>query len=87
MKPSEIGQKAIEKLKQDGWCQCRVEASDGRHCLIGTIGFATTGEPSDGYDLSRDTELSNWNDTPGRTIHEVIAVLEQAVAELMKEGF
>jgi hypothetical protein len=75
-------------IREHGWCQGEFHSSDGRVCLAGAI--ETTGFGGKTYrevleKINRTTDpdyphgyscISDWNDVPGRTVEEVLAILE-----------
>lgn len=81
---------AAEALRRDGWCQGYLHDPYGGHCLLGAIDIArrrvVIADP--GLLLRMMERLSahlppgdrimRWNDAPGRTVEEVISVLERA---------
>ncbi len=73
--------KTRENLVRYGWCQGEYVNSDGRHCLLGAT-------PTWGFSFVRDALVEMvgsdfrpavWNDMPGRTEEEVLALLDQAI--------
>lgn len=76
-------------IREHGWCQGEFHSPDGKACLAGAIeitGFGgktyrevlekinKTPHPNNcphGYSC-----ISDWNDVPGRTVEEVLALLE-----------
>ena len=85
MKPSEIGEAAIAKLKRDGWCQYNLGSDGSPCCLAGAMDYAAPAKPRLGY-IGFGRGITSWNDAPGRTAKQVIAVLQQAVDELKVVG-
>jgi hypothetical protein len=79
--------KAAQYIREHGWCQHRMEDTDGRVCLVGAI-KRTLGMSLDslvfGIEFNKmdtfigDKDLGGWNDNPSRTKEEVIAALEGA---------
>lgn len=41
----ELFDKAVEVLEQRGWCQGKLEATDGRVCAVGALRAAAWGDP------------------------------------------
>lgn len=98
MKTHELLSKAAVVLGERGWCQHALEDDDGRVCLVGAISYAHNGTSyltTDGtkgmhwgaavgvlMDRLGTATLGRWNDTPGRTKEEVIALLKNSAAEL-----
>lgn len=72
---------AAEYLRDHGWCQDRSVDQDGRACLFGSV-FAVAGKTANPLYFEAGTKLMArggsmyWNDLPGRTKEEVIAMLE-----------
>jgi hypothetical protein len=76
---------AADYIREHGWCQHQWENASGSVCLKGAASKATD------CDLLRHTPLiyalretigipeglSDWNDTPGRTKEEVLAVFDK----------
>lgn len=74
----EVRQLLIDK----GWCQHFSENDLGQYCLMGALSIV--GDPNDEayiylYPLT-NYGVSRWNDAPGRTFEEVIALLDKAIA-------
>ena len=90
---SAVYRRAAEVLTERGWCQDDTEDESGRLCAIGAIRVAD-GSPADGGDdQDRDDELlrplhhhvgliSAWNDTPGRTVAEVVDALVSVAIQI-----
>jgi hypothetical protein len=88
---------AMNLLAEDGWCQDKLHDQWGRHCAMGALAKATRadGELSMTerphylgafYRLKRVVDDENgsvaiWNDTPGRTIEDVLLAFKQAIGE------
>jgi hypothetical protein len=82
---------AADLLEEKGWTQKVAEDSQGRHCLVGALDYAARDLP--GAVKTFDDALEavqqrlpggwvvNWNDTPGRTAEQVIALLRRVAAE------
>ncbi len=85
----------VERLKTVGWLSCGRESdADGPRCAILTVvkstgGFANNFTARNAmydrlkaklhvYDI---VDIFRWNDAPGRTAEEVIAVFEQIAQE------
>lgn len=84
--------KMIKVLEEHGWCQGRF--SDGKGvCLQGALNVATKGIPAKGFtkldmaiwlsiqEKSGISNLTDFNDTGGRTKEEVINMLRELVAK------
>lgn len=72
---------AAEYLRDHGWCQDIWRSEDGRVCLFGSVYTVSDCLMNDGYKvatqkLARRGASFAWNDVPGRTKEEVIAMLE-----------
>lgn len=83
---------AAERIERDGWCQGK--PTDGtRCCAVRAIVMA--GESSFGTSLAIEAVrdfigcntygVIHWNDTPGRTVDEVLAALRSA-ADAVERG-
>jgi len=88
----QILESAREKIA-GGWCQGYF-MKEGKYCAVGAINRSGYGvsnvEGCDPYSLLRKaialpmfTRITLWNDTPGRTQAEVVAVFDKAI-ELAK---
>lgn len=77
---------ARELLVRDGWCQGEYRAGNGRLCLVGAV-FSATPYPASA--LGRLEAIQSgalgWNDAPGRTVDEVLALLDRAIGEAERE--
>lgn len=75
-----------ERLVTQGWTQGAMQNAIGQVCLVGAgsclssnawlatrVALYRAMEPDRG-------ELSQWNDAPGRTFAEVLALLDKAIA-------
>lgn len=83
---------AADLLEEKGWCQEVSEDAQGRHCIGGAL-VAVAGKRSGGSPVVFHAALyvlakrvpgytpSGWNDVPGRTAEEVIALLRRVAAE------
>lgn len=76
---------AANVLRKHGWCQNQFISSKGERCLTGALhvimsGLATTRSECDVVyeDLQArcDGNIAAWNDVSGRTIEEVLELLE-----------
>lgn len=67
---------AVDLLETVGWCQGEYVSPDGKCCLLGALD--TLNAPNAAYEPieARIGEIWIWNDTPGRTKEEVIALLK-----------
>ena len=82
-----------EILLRDGWCQRSVQTR-GKHCFVGAINVAMTGNAWD-HSIGEEGQqvanvlrksvgigsLSCWNDQRDRTFDEVIAAIDKAILE------
>lgn len=79
---------AAQYIRDHGWCQHVTRDRQGRVCLSGAL-YRNAEEPDYTnaayavYALIKEN-LAEWNDTPGRTEQEVIAVLEKAAEALIQ---
>jgi hypothetical protein len=91
MNPRDVFQRAAEILRERGWCQGQYVCDDGSCCLLGAV--LTAEDPDapvdrpwprwmqDYWDAAVPRGLpATWNDEPGRTADEVIALLERLAA-------
>lgn len=89
MSVPETLRKAAALIQKRGWCQRVREDEDGCLCVLGAIAVAAHGyaEETVDEDLSEPVRallpdpaerIWHWNDAPGRTAGEVIALLEKA---------
>ncbi len=78
---------AAELLRAEGWCQGSYGQAGGPRCMDGAI-LSVTAYPGPYdralsvmrpvLDITATTPLAIWNDTPGRTLDEVLDALERA---------
>lgn len=76
-------------IREHGWCQKQLYDDYGSMCLLGALRFTIYGSVAltgprvitalAALDLMAP---SIWNDTPGRTVEEVILLLEQTATNL-----
>lgn len=83
---------AAELLERDGWCQGHFKNKVGQRCLRGALIAATANdgyintkrlvEATEAIEAAHDGRFygATWNDRPGRTADEVIALLREAAA-------
>lgn len=72
-----------DPLEERGWCQGVTRDFQGRFCLGGAIGWVLDVTTGQRWKLARQEvqlrigtlSVASWNDTPGRTVEEVLAVL------------
>lgn len=92
----ELCERAAWWLEVKGWCQGAYSTSDGAHCVIGAIWAVSNAmgvRPAVWWDalheLARrtgtDEPLFMWNDKPGRTVEEVLALLRDKLPVPVKE--
>ncbi len=83
-------------LQERGWCPDGAFGEGGTVCIAAAIG-ETCGRAGCGRALSvmsrtigvelySDIAIGRWNDTPGRTIEEVLNAFDRAIALAMEEG-
>lgn len=80
---------AADRIEQHGWCQDTAMDYRGRMCVLGALSFAVDFSQAEYAaavgKILRQTdafEIAGWNDAPGRTKDEVVAMLrEAAIAE------
>lgn len=93
MTPTELIHEAADVIRERGWVQHRIRDEKGRVCAVGAIDTVAaplwptgTGVRRAALRLLRLTadssgrvySLTSWNDRPGRTKEEVLALFEQA---------
>jgi len=78
----DVLERAAQILEHSGWCQQYSHRSSGESCLYGAILDAAPGSAMDAvYEVRERIGVMNtvglfdWNDAPGRTLSEVLAVL------------
>jgi len=95
MTPYEIVMKSIQTLQERGWCQGGLDNDRGQVCLMGAV-VKTVQNTKAYHDIWDDfwMDFNNWviakcgvnpvfwNDKPGRTKEEVIALLREYAAEI-----
>lgn len=75
--------RAADLLRRDGWCQGMSHHPDGRWCLVGVLSLEAW-EPNrvkTKLGILPLGSVSDWNDAPGRTLPEVLAVLDELAGE------
>lgn len=84
MKTSEVLRAAKKRLVERGWCQGTFEDGEGRCCSIGAINRASPPCGQWPALLSFGDVVGGsvfvWNDAPGRTLEEVLAAFDKAIA-------
>ena len=80
-------------IERDGWCQRQYRDENGCRCLAGAIDAVAGEDPEFHWESTEDAvtvrarhavadvvgkNWSSWNDEPGRTKAEVVAVLRAA---------
>ena len=87
MLASEAIREARNVLMQDGWCQGQSENDRGEKCMSGAlakvflrdhVSRAATTAATDCVRAATIPQFPLWNDTPGRTIHEVLDAFDRA---------
>ena len=86
MTPQQVLMAAADYIEQHGWC-VRSYRKGQRVCAVGAINAVTTGNPSQGIELSYEAEMllyryvaipvSRWNDAQPDAA-TVVAALRQA---------
>lgn len=73
--------RVADKLRTHGWCQGSLSDAGGRRCLLGAI-WSVDDDTCKAEDELRSRaglgdfdSLAGWNDAPGRTVEEVLALL------------
>jgi hypothetical protein len=94
MTAAEILRSAKELLIRDGWCQKLLVSPDGEHCIVGALGNSVHKHMHRAYQCleisiwghcdNYRNSLTSWNDTPGRTVDEVLAKFDEAIALAVK---
>lgn len=85
---SEFLRRAADVLEEDGWCQGRGTDGQGRHCAVGAMCSVAVdhGQATSVHLLPLrarlEGPLSDWNDEPGRTKEEVLALFRNTADEL-----
>ena len=73
---ADIAHKAADYIEKHGWTQGEYEREDGAVCLAGAISRVALGaRVHDLDDLVPDSCVIQWQDRPGRTKDEVLALL------------
>lgn len=76
--------RAIEVLRERGWCQGTLEDPKGHVCAMGAVNIACDYDIDLVYPTLRATEktlggtdhVADWNDLEGNTVENVIQLLE-----------
>jgi hypothetical protein len=82
-----MSKKIIQDVKDillaEGWCQGELENANGEHCLLGACDKAFMPVPIRQaiFDKLGGCSIINWNDTPGRTLEEVVALLDEVASD------
>ncbi len=89
MTAAEVARRAADLLERDGWCQGRFSTFARRRCLSGALMAADRWGSPAVQQVQKQVLVhtgtwcpSQWNDAPGRTADEVIALLRQVADEL-----
>lgn len=73
-------------LLRDGWCQGQFKNQRGEHCLIGALSGGMDGIAYKTLtELSGIRRIARWNDSDGRTVDEVLELLDTVIAEQEKD--
>jgi hypothetical protein len=92
MKLSEILRAGKQRIETNGWCQGDELAIRGKEpgpCCAATAPpfWINLNDVMNALDvlkrtigLDDSTQLANWNDAPGRTVEEVLAAYDKAIA-------
>lgn len=70
-------------LLRTGWTQYAILDPSGRVCLSGAMYIASPLHCSKAMTVLASmvgSPIANWNDAPGRTLNQVLQVLDQAIA-------
>lgn len=79
LKPSIIQEELLETAKvieRDGWCQGLLWDDKDKVCLIGALMRARVSADTLDAVGKKVGTLAKWNDCPGRTMDEVISMLQ-----------
>ena len=82
MTDNEICKTVAKYIREHGWCQGEYHATDGRVCLVGALDSCFSNDYTNGEyravqrKLGVAGPLSEWNDQEGRTVEEVLTILE-----------
>ena len=73
--------KVADVIRERGWCQGQMFNRAGNVCIIGAINVAWDTDLISAWTvmerLNRYTNgITRWNDAPGRTVDEVLALIE-----------
>lgn len=94
MTPTEMLAAVARLIESHGWCQGRYSDEDGRLCVLGAFrrlpGGQQVGALSAALEAvylevegeTEDGQVGTWNDQPGRTKEEVIAMVQNAKRHL-----
>lgn len=74
---------AADLLERGGWCQGRGRGPGGSKCLVMALVYATIKDADypkaiEALESRLGKRPADWNDEPGRTKEEVIALLREA---------
>lgn len=81
---------AANLLEKDGWCQHTCKNALGERCILGALGevikpdlgaMGTYRWMTKKLHTFIDMAVTEWNDQPGRTKAEVLALLRQTAAK------
>lgn len=90
MKTSDVLQAARQLLIDEGWCQGQLVNDCGQYCSLGAINAV------DQNDIGLEAKnalrhilsvgsVGLWNDAPGRTVVEVLALYDDAISLALTE--
>jgi len=74
------------ELERRGWCQRFIfDRPTGRCCLMGALSLAAKDDLDDRLAWRALTDVAGvritaWNDRPGRTVEDVYALIDKAIA-------
>lgn len=86
-----IKAKAAELIRRRGWCQGELESDEGCLCILGALNTVLALVPDDTYPGMMEylkfvhglipegtgfRYIAQWNDEKGRTVEQVLALLE-----------
>lgn len=86
--PKEILEGAQKAIIEKGWCQGTLRAEDGSICLMGSMVWSRF-VSQEAFERAQKAVLTHtdnmsipaWNDTPGRSVEDVLLVLKWAAKE------
>jgi hypothetical protein len=86
--------RAKEYILDHGWCWGASRGDNGTVCVVVALGdtaqdrlFAAVPYFTRAVGVEDKTgNIAAWNDTPGRTVHEVLVAFDRAIALAMSDG-